>query len=226
MTNDTVPPPRRPRRLHPAPIRVMHWINAIAILMLVFSGLKIYDDYPILSWLKFADEITLGGHPETALLWHFFAMWILMANGLVYLAYGLSTGRLRRKLLPVEPREVVATVRDALRFHLAHDDIRHYNGVQKLLYLGIIAVVILQVATGLAIWKPVQFSEFATLFGSFQTARILHFVGLVAIAGFLVVHVALALLVPKTIVAMVTGGPLDDDATAPSLPLSAPRSAR
>lgn len=214
MTNATVPPPQRPRRMHPAAIRVMHWVNAIAILMLLFSGLKIYDDYPILSWLKFPDEITLGGHPETALQWHFFAMWILGVNGLVYLAYGLVTGRFRRKLLPVVPSEVLATVRDALRFHLAHDDIRHYNGVQKLLYLGIIAVIVLQVATGLAIWKPVQFSEFASLFGSFQTARILHFAGLAAIAGFLVVHVALALLVPKTIVAMVTGGPFDDDATS------------
>lgn len=217
MTHDTVP---RPRRLHPAAIRVMHWINALAILALLFSGLKIYDDYPILSWLKFPDEITLGGHPETALQWHFFAMWILGVNGLVYLAYGLISGRLRRKLLPVVPSEVVATVRDALRLHLAHDDIRHYNGVQKLLYLGIIAIVVLQVATGLAIWKPVQFSEFASLFGSFQTARILHFAGLVAIAGFLVVHVALALLVPKTLVAMVTGGPLD--AAAAAAPLTPP----
>jgi thiosulfate reductase cytochrome b subunit len=219
MTPDSRP---SPRRLHPAPIRVMHWLNAIAILMLLFSGLKIYDDYPILSWLYFPEAITLGGHPETALQWHFFAMWILMANGLVYLAYGLATGRFRRKFLPVDPREVVATIRDALRLHLAHDDLRRYNGVQKLLYLGIVAIVVLQVATGLAIWKPVQFSEFAGLFGSFQTARILHFAGLVAIAGFLVVHVALALLVPKTIVAMVTGGPSDDDtpdlARATSLP--------
>lgn len=224
MMTAPVAAPRRPRRLHPLPIRIMHWTNAVAILMLLFSGLKIYDDYPLLSWLKFPDEITLGGHPETALLWHFFAMWILMANGLAYLAYGLVTGRLRRKLLPVDPREVVATIRDALRFHLAHDDLTRYNGVQKLLYLGIIAVIILQVATGLAIWKPVQFSEFATLFGSFQTARILHFAGLVAIAGFLVVHVALAVLVPKTITAMVTGGPLDD-APDRAPPLSSPRSA-
>lgn len=226
MTDDIAPTPRRPRRLHPAAVRVMHWVNAIAILLLLFSGLKIYDDFPLLSWLTFPNEITLGGHPETALQWHFFAMWVLMANGLAYLGHGLATGRLRRKLLPVEPREVLATVRDALRLHLAHDDIRHYNGVQKLLYLGIIAVVVLQVATGLAIWKPVQFSEFAALFGSFQTARLLHFVGLVAIAGFLVVHVALALLVPKTIVAMVTGGPLDDDRSDPAAAHALPPTAR
>lgn len=224
MTTAPRPSARRPRRLHPAPVRIMHWINAVAILMLLFSGLKIYDDYPLLSWLKFADEITLGGHPETALQWHFFAMWILMANGLAYLAYGLTTGRLRRKLLPVVPAEVLATVRDALRLRLGHDDIRHYNGVQKLLYLGIIAVVIVQVATGLAIWKPVQFSEFAALFGSFQTARILHFAGLVAICGFLVIHVALALLVPATVAAMVTGGPFDGEAMPSSSPHDAPNS--
>jgi thiosulfate reductase cytochrome b subunit len=223
MITEPAAPSRRARRLHPLPIRIMHWLNAISVLMLIFSGLKIYDDYPLLSWLTFPDAITLGGHPETALLWHFFAMWILMANGLFYLAYGLITGRFRRKLLPVDPKEVIATIRDALRFRLAHDDITHYNGVQKLLYLGIIAVIILQVATGLAIWKPVQFSEFAALFGSFQTARLLHFIGLVAIAGFLVVHVALAVLVPKTITAMVTGGPLEEQPDqAPALSPSHP----
>ena len=128
-------------------------------------------------------------------------------NGLAYLIYGLVTGRLRRMLLPIRPREVIATIRDALRFHLSHDDLTVYNGVQKLLYVGIILIAIVEVLAGLAIWKPVQFSTLAALFYSFQGARLVHFFGMAAIVAFLVVHVALALMVPRTLLNMITGGP-------------------
>jgi thiosulfate reductase cytochrome b subunit len=134
-----------------------------------------------------------------------------MINGLCYLAYGFATGRFRRKLLPIRPSQLIADISDALRFRLAHDDITHYNAVQKLLYAGVIAIIIVQVASGFAVWKPMQLSELAALFGSFQGARLVHFIGMALIVGFLVVHVALALLVPKTIGAMITGGPVVDD---------------
>ena len=111
---------------------------------------------------------------------------------------------------------MIADLRDALAFRLAHDDITRYNAVQKLLYAGIIAVIIVQVLSGLAVWKPMQLSELAALFYSFQGARLVHFIGMAPIVGFLVVHVALALLVPKTIGAMITGGPVVDDATSRS----------
>src|SRR6202035_2819110 len=121
---------------------------------------------------------------------------------------------------PVSLREILATVNDALHFRLAHDDLTHYNAVQKILYLGVMAVGILIVISGLSLWKPVQFSELAALFGSFQTIRIVHFLCMAAIVGFLVVHVSLALLVPQSLVAMLTGGPLVDDRRA--TPVSAP----
>ncbi|MDR3494531.1 MAG: cytochrome b/b6 domain-containing protein [Ancalomicrobiaceae bacterium] len=213
--------PKPAKRLHPLALRIMHWINAISILGLIFSGWKIYDDYPILSWLRFDDAYTLGGHPETALQWHFLFMWPLVINGIAYILYGTISGRFRKKLFPLSIGETLKTIGDALRFRLAHDDITHYNGVQKLLYLGAIALMVLQVLTGLAIWKPVQFSEFASLFGSFQTARILHFTGMALLCGFVVVHVALALLVPKTLVAMLTGGPRLQPAPVP-VPAAAP----
>jgi thiosulfate reductase cytochrome b subunit len=165
----------------------------------------------IFGWLHFPHWMTIGGGAEGALQWHFAAMWLLMINGLCYLAYGLATGRFRRKLLPIWPSQLIADVRDALRFKLAHDDITRYNAVQKLLYAGIIVVIVVQVLSGLAVWKPVQLSELAVLFGSFQGARIVHFIGMALIVGFLVVHVALALLVPKTIGAMITGGPVVDE---------------
>jgi thiosulfate reductase cytochrome b subunit len=185
----------------------MHWINALTMIVLIMSGWAIYNDEVIFGWLHFPSWITVGNGPEGALQWHFLAMWILAGNGLAYLAYGLYTGRFRRMLLPIRLAEIIAEIRRALAFKLAHDDLTHYNAVQRVLYIGIIAVIILQVLSGLVIWKPVQFSEIAVLFYDFQTARLVHFLGMAAIVGFLVLHVTLALIVPKTLVNMLTGGP-------------------
>lgn len=202
---------RHRRKLHPAALRTMHWINAIAMIVLIGSGWKIYNDEVLFGWLHFPDWITIGIGAEHGLQWHFFAMWALMINGLFYLGYGFYTGRFRRKLLPIRPSAVIAEIRDALRFRLAHDDISHYNAVQKLLYVGIIVVIIVQVVSGWAIWKPVQLSELVNIFYDFQGARLAHFIGMVAIVLFLAVHVVLALLAPKTIGAMVTGGPAEPE---------------
>jgi len=198
---------RELRPLHPLPLRIMHWTNALAMVLMVMSGWKIYNDEVIFGWLHFPQWITLGGGPEGALQWHFFAMWVLVANGIAYIIYGLSTGRFRRMLLPIRIREIVAEMRAALALKLAHDDLTHYNAVQRVLYVGIILVIIIQVLSGLVVWKPVQFSELASLFYSFQGARIVHFLGMAAIVGFVFVHVALALIVPQTLIAMLTGGP-------------------
>lgn len=196
------------QKVHPWPIRLMHWINALAMLVMIGSGWKIYEDEVLFGWLHFPDSITLGGSPEGALQWHFLGMWVLAVNGLVYLVYGLVTGRFRHKLLPIRFDELAANIRDAVQLRLKHNDIADYNMVQRLLYLGIILIGIVQVLSGLAIWKPVQFSELAALFGSFQTARLIHFLCMAAIALFLFVHVTLALLVPRALLSMLTGGPI------------------
>ena len=206
---------RKQRRLHPAAVRVMHWVNALAIFIMIGSGWKIYNDDVIFGFLHFPDAIVIGKWAQYGLQWHFFGMWIFVVNGLAYLTYGMVSGRFRRKLLPISPREVLATVGDALRLRLAHDDLTHYNAVQKLLYLGIMLVGILIAISGLALWKPVQFSELAALFGSFQTIRLVHFLCMAAIVLFLIVHISLALLVPQSLLAMLTGGPVVDDAPAP-----------
>jgi thiosulfate reductase cytochrome b subunit len=203
------------RQLHSLPLRVMHWVNAIAIFIMIGSGWKIYDDDVIFGWLHFPDFLTIGKWAQHGLQWHFFGMWIFVLNGLAYLGYGIATGRFRRKFFPIPPREVVTTVGEALRFRLRHADLTHYNAVQKLLYVGIILVGILIVISGLALWKPVQFSELATLFGTFQTIRVVHFFCMAAIVGFLLVHVSLALLVPQSLLAMLTGGPKVRDDTQP-----------
>src|SRR5271154_3832528 len=204
---------RRPqqRRLHPLPVRVMHWINAVAIFIMIGSGWKIYNDDVILGWLHFPDSVVIGKWAQYGLQWHFFGMWIFVLNGIAYLSYGIVTGRFRQKLFPISVTEFLATIGDALRFRLAHDDLTHYNAVQKVLYLGVMLVGILIVISGLALWKPVQLSELANLFGNFQTIRLVHFFCMSAIVAFIAVHVTLALLVPQSLVAMLTGGPAVDD---------------
>jgi thiosulfate reductase cytochrome b subunit len=204
--------PARVRRLHPLPVRIMHWTNAVAMFIMIDSGWKIYNDEVIFGWLHFPDAITFGPYAQHGLQWHFFGMWILFFNGLAYVIYGFVTGRFRRMLLPIRPRDLVANIRDALRLRLAHDDPTQYNAVQRLLYIGVLLAGVLIVLSGLAIWKPVQFSELLALFYDFQTARLVHFLCMAAIVGFVVVHVTLALLVPRTLVAMVTGGPVVDGA--------------
>jgi thiosulfate reductase cytochrome b subunit len=199
------------RQLHPLPLRIMHWTNAIAIFIMIGSGWKIYNDDVIFGFLHFPDALVIGKWAQYGLQWHFFGMWIFVLNGLAYLTYGIATGRFRRKLFPVSIREILVTVGEALRFQLRHDDLTHYNAVQKILYLGVMLIGITIVISGLALWKPVQFSELAALFGTFQTIRLVHFLCMSAIVAFIVVHVSLALLVPQSLVAMLTGGPVVDD---------------
>jgi thiosulfate reductase cytochrome b subunit len=205
---------RQRTRLHPLPLRFMHWINAAAIFIMIGSGWRIYNDDVLFGWLHFPDFLVIGKWAQYGLQWHFFGMWIFVLNGLAYLTYGIITGRFRQKLFPISPREIFATIGDALRLRLTHEDLSVYNAVQKILYLGIILVGILIVISGLCLWKPVQFSEVAALFGNFQTIRLIHFLCMTAIVVFVVVHVTLALLVPQSLVAMITGGPVLHDEPA------------
>jgi thiosulfate reductase cytochrome b subunit len=190
--------------IHPLWVRLTHWINALAMILMILSGWRIYNASPLFPF-DFPNWMTLGGWLAGALLWHFAAMWLLVVNGIVYVTLGLLTGRFRRKLLPIRPGEVAADVKAALTFKLAHEDLSVYNAVQKLLYLGVILCGVVIVLSGLAIWKPVQLQELTALFGGYDAARYVHFFAMAAIVGFLVVHVALALLVPKSLRAMVTG---------------------
>jgi len=190
--------------IHPAWVRITHWINALAMLVMIGSGWEIYNASPLFGF-TYPSSITLGGWLAGALLWHFAAMWVLAINGLVYVALGLVTGRFRRKLLPIAPGAVIADAKAALAFKLSHDDLTVYNSVQRLLYAGIIVVGFLIVLSGLSIWKPVQLQWLTALFGGYDAARYVHFFCMAAIVGFLVNHVLLALLVPKSLRAMVTG---------------------
>ncbi len=201
--SSTAPAPRA-EAIHPAWVRVTHWINAIAIFVMITSGWRIYNASPLFSF-EFPEGITIGGWLAGALQWHFAAMWLLAINGIVYVTLGIATGRFRRKLLPIRPADVVADVKAALAGRLAHDDLSVYNAVQRLLYLGVILAGVFVVLTGLSIWKPVQLQELTALFGGYDAARYVHFFAMAAIVGFLVIHIIMALLVPKSLRAMIVG---------------------
>jgi thiosulfate reductase cytochrome b subunit len=190
--------------IQPAWVRVLHWINAVAIVLMIMSGWQIYNASPLFNF-TFSHTVTLGGWLGGAIQWHLAAMWLLMVNGLTYLVLGLATGRFRRKLLPITPSGVLHDTKAALTGKLSHDDLTRYNQVQKLLYAGIIVVGILIVLSGMSIWKPVQFHYLTSLFGGYDIARYVHFFMMAAIVAFLVVHVALALIVPKSLRAMIIG---------------------
>jgi thiosulfate reductase cytochrome b subunit len=194
-------------RLHPIGVRIMHWTNAVAMIVMITSGWGIYDDYVIINGFHFSSTVRLGSWAVPSLLWHFAGMWLLALNGLAYLLYGLVSGRLRQRMLPIRVHDLIETVRDTLHFKIEHNDLTVYNAVQKLLYIIVILAGIWQVFTGLLIWKPVQFSAEVSVLGGFQAVRLEHFIGMAVIVGFLIVHVALSLLVPRTLWAMIAGGP-------------------
>jgi len=191
-------------RIHPLVVRITHWINAFAILIMVASGWRIYNAAPVFEF-KFPSDLTLGGWLAGALQWHFAAMWLLALNGLVYVAYGIASGHFRRKLLPVTPSGIWRDVTAALRGKLAHDDLRIYNAVQRAAYLGAILIGIVLVLSGLVIWKPVQFYTLGLLMGDYEGARYVHFFAMAALVLFVIVHVAMAVLVPRSLPTMFTG---------------------
>ena len=206
LTHDQALTPPEPARtlIHPLWVRLTHWVNAVAMVVMIGSGWEIYNASPLFPF-AFPPAITLGGWLAGALLWHFAAMWLLAVNGLIYVVLGVATGRFRRMLVPIRPREVLADAKAAIARNLSYDDLSIYNAVQKLLYLGIILVSIVIVLSGLAIWKPVQLQELAAAFGGYTAARYVHFFAMAAIVAFLLIHVIMSFLVPKSLRAMIVG---------------------
>lgn len=190
--------------VHSLLVRVTHWINAVAIFIMITSGWQIYNASPIWAF-TIPDALTLGGWLAGALQWHFAAMWLLMLNGLAYVAYGIFSGHFRRKLMPVTPRAVMRDVLEALRGRLSHQDLSVYNAAQRAAYLTLIVAIAMLVLSGMAIWKPVQFQELASLFGGYEGARIVHFVVMALVLIIVIVHVLMVALVPKTLPSMITG---------------------
>ncbi len=190
--------------VHPLAVRVTHWINVLAVLIMMTSGWQIYNASPLFSF-SFPDAVTLGGWLAGALQWHFAALWLLALNGLIYVLYGVLSGHFRRKLLPISTRALLHDVRQALRGKLAHEDLSVYNAAQRAAYLALIFFLVVLVLSGLAIWKPVQLYWLAALMGDYEGARLMHFFAMAAVALIVIVHVVMVALVPRTFPTMITG---------------------
>ncbi|MDP9919549.1 thiosulfate reductase cytochrome b subunit [Variovorax boronicumulans] len=192
------------RPIHPLWMRVTHWLNALAVLVLVTSGWRIYNAAPFFAF-RFPASITLGGWLGGALQWHFAAMWLLVFNGLVYLVLNLASGRFARKFFPLTPAGLWRDARAALGGRLSHADPRHYNHVQKLAYLFVIVDLVAIVLSGLVLWKSVQFPLLRELLGGYEAARRIHFVAMAALVAFVAVHLVMVALVPRTLLTMLRG---------------------
>lgn len=190
--------------IHPPWLRVTHWLNVVAVVILVMSGWRIYDASPFFP-IAIPKEITLGGWLGGAIQWHFAAMWLLAVNGLIYLFFNIFSGRLRHKFFPLSPRAIVADLLAALKGKLSHADLSHYNAVQRVAYLFAIADLVVLVLSGLVLWKSVQFPILRELLGGYEAARRIHFIAMSALVAFVGVHVTMVALVPRTLVAMIRG---------------------
>jgi len=200
-----IPLKRQTDPIHPLWVRISHWLNALAVILMVLSGWRIYDASPIFKGFMFPPDITLGGWLAGALQWHFAAMWLLFFNGLVYLILNLATGRLFRKFFPLSPSALLHDLKQALTGKLHHDDLRQYNAVQKLAYLVVMLDLVLLVLSGLVIWKSVQFPLLRELLGGYDNARIVHFFAMALLVGFFIVHIVMVALVPRSLMTMIRG---------------------
>jgi thiosulfate reductase cytochrome b subunit len=190
--------------VQPAWLRVWHWVNVVAVLVLMTSGWQIYNASPLFHF-RFPRELAFGGWLGGALLWHFAAMWLLAGAGAIYLALNIVSGRFRRRFWPLSVAALWADLVAALRGRLAHEDLAHYNAVQKAAYLFVVADLALLVVSGLVIWKSVQFPLLRALLGGYDQARVVHFLGMTALLAFVIVHVVMVALVPKSFPLIVRG---------------------
>jgi thiosulfate reductase cytochrome b subunit len=192
------------KSIHPLWLRLIHWSNAIAIVVLILSGWRIYDATRFLGF-RIPPNYTLGGWLGGAIQWHFAAIWVVFAAALLYLIIGLVTRRIPRKFFPVTPRAFVSDLVAALRGKLGHEDLSVYNTVQRVAYLFAMLDVVVLIVSGLVLWKSVQFPYLRVLVGGYEGARYVHFAAMSFMVAFILVHVVMALLVPKTIKAMFWG---------------------
>ncbi|MGX9863208.1 cytochrome b/b6 domain-containing protein [Pseudomonas moraviensis] len=194
----------RQKKLHPWPVRLTHWLNAACMVCMFMSGWAIYNASPLFSF-RFPASLTVGGWLGGALAWHFAFMWLLLINGAIYVLYGLASRHFKRELLPIGITALKHDLTDALHLRLVHEK-GLYNAVQRLMYWIVLAAGVLIVISGVAIWKPVQLQELVALLGGYDVGRYVHFAAMAMIAAFVVIHLVLVILVPKTLLPMITGG--------------------
>lgn len=208
-------------------VRLTHWVNVVAVSIMVGSGLRIFNAYPafaargtqfccypferqpIPKWLTF------GGWLAGARHWHFAMMWVLAINGLIYLSFIYLHGEWR----DLTPRR--GDIRDSwemVKFYLFvrrdHPHQGKHNALQKTAYFAMPLLGLVLIVTGVAIWKPVQLAPLTRVLGGYVWARYWHFMAMVFLVALSVVHVFMVFAVdPQSLRSMITGN--YDEARSP-----------
>jgi thiosulfate reductase cytochrome b subunit len=188
---------------HPGGLRILHAINAIAVVGLLLSGIEIYRAAPFFP-VRFPMWLSLGGDMKGAIRWHFLLMWVLLGNALVYALIRIKPSNGLVGVLPLSFRELWSDVCMAARFKLAHQT-HTYNAIQKWLYASVWLVIMLAMLSGLALWKPIQLGGLSNLLGGYEMSRRVHFVAMTLLLAFVVLHVLMALMVPRTLASILVG---------------------
>jgi Ni/Fe-hydrogenase b-type cytochrome subunit len=214
------------RRPQPLLIRLTHWVNVPAFVVMAMSGLQIWIAYPFFGprgaqwdwvplsgwmppeWMR-AGQWLAGGRAL-----HFAFMWLLVANALVYAVYLFASGEWRRRLFwpPRDTKPAIHQLLYYLRIRKEAPAKTFYNGLQRAAYTSALVLVVLEVLSGLAVWKPVQLRWLAALFGGYDGARVVHFLALIALMLFLVAHVIMVLVHWRQSLEMITGGRRHEEA--------------
>jgi Ni/Fe-hydrogenase b-type cytochrome subunit len=207
---------------HRWPVRLSHWINTVTLFVMTGSGFQIFRAFPsfgakipqkdLLNWPK---AFAIGGWLGGALQWHLTFMWIYIATGLFYLGYQILSGNYRQVLfVSKDVSGVWPMARHYFFFGPKPSALDVYNPLQKLAYTSAIVLGVLSVLTGIAVWKPVQFSWLAWMMGGFHLARVWHFVVMWAIVAFVFGHLVMVVLHGwNNFMSMLTGWKTDPDYT-------------
>jgi len=209
---------------HSVATRLLHWLNALCVFLVLMSGLQILNAHPRLYWGEYGANTdpafiqfphapgekafpswsTIPGWQDLAggRRWHFFFAWVLVFNSALYLVVGFVGGHLRRDLLPrraeLSPGHIARDLWNHLRLRFPSGEAaKHYNILQKLAYLGVIFVLApMMLLTGLTLSPGIDAAApwLLDLFGGRQSARTLHFLTAMLIVAFIVVHLLMVLL--------------------------------
>lgn len=210
----------KPRRPQPLLIRITHWVNVPVLVIMAMSGLEILLAYPFFGprgaeygWVPLAgwmppEWMRAGGWLAGARHLHFAFAWALVINAALYLGYLAVSGEWRRRLFwpPRDTRPAVQQLLFYLRVRKQAPAKNLYNGLQRSAYTGALVLAVLEVLSGLAMWKPVQLHRLTWLMGGYDGARVIHFLALLGLIGFVITHVVMVILHWRQFPAMITGG--------------------
>ena len=204
---------------HPLVVRWAHWVNFPVLGIMIWSGLMIYwanDIYRIgfgdKTLLKFFPDsfysaLNLDGRLADGMSLHFVFMWIFFANGLVYVLYTIFSGEWKY-LWPNKRsfKQAWQVLLHDLHLSKIKPPQTKYNAAQRVAYSSIIVMGLGSLLTGIAIYKPTQFSWLCTMLGGYTFARILHFALTIGYVLFFLIHIIQVIIAGwNNFRAMVTG---------------------